>query len=180
LLLRTLAVSVVAGAALLAPAGNAHAIDPGIHFDSGSPAGKEYAIPFVEGRAEGAGTTNQRRAAGTLFGIGITPPGGGGGSGQGGGGSGQGGGGSGQGGGRSGQGGADGSGEAAGGTGTNGSGRGAGAPSARDRAELRSRIADAESPGGTGTWTLGIALAVLLPGLLVGLLLRRRPDHRLA
>jgi hypothetical protein len=163
------------------PAGTAHAIDPGIHLDSGTPAGKEYAIPLAEGRAEGAGTTNQRGAANTLFGIGIRPPGGGGGSGQGGGGgSGQGGsGGSGQGGsGGSGAGGADGSGKAVAGSGSKGSGRGEEAPSARDRAELRSRIADAESAGGTGTWTLGIALAVLLPGILLGLLLRRRPGYR--
>jgi hypothetical protein len=55
--------------------------DPGVHFDSGSPAGKEYAIPLAEGRAEGAGTTNQRAAANTPFGAGITPPGSGGGSG---------------------------------------------------------------------------------------------------
>lgn len=165
---------------LLVPAGTAHAIDPGIHFDSGSPAGKEYAIPFAEGRAEGAGTTNQRRAANSLFGIGIRPPGGGGGSGEGGGGSGQGGSGSGPGGSGSGEGGADRSGEAAGGSGTKGSGRGDGATSASDPAELRARIADAERAGGTGTWTLGIALAVLLPGILLGLLLRRRPEHRAA
>src|ERR671922_124037 len=43
--------------------GVALAQDPGIHFDSGSPAGKEYAIPLAEGRAEGAGTKNQRAAA---------------------------------------------------------------------------------------------------------------------
>src|SRR5919108_675744 len=37
--------------------GVALAQDPGIHFDSGSPAGKEYAIPLAEGRAEGSGST---------------------------------------------------------------------------------------------------------------------------
>src|SRR5919197_6754763 len=61
--------------------GSALAQDPGIHFDSGSPAGKEYAIPLAEGRAEGAGTKNQRAAADVPFGVGITPPGGGDGSG---------------------------------------------------------------------------------------------------
>src|SRR5687768_11984354 len=49
--------------------------EPGVHFDPGSPSGKEYAIPLAEGRAEGAGTKNQRAAADVPFGVGITPPG---------------------------------------------------------------------------------------------------------
>ena len=65
--------------------GAAFAQDPGVHFDPGSPAGKEYAIPLTEGRAEGSGTTNQRAAADTPFGAGINPPGGGGGTESGGG-----------------------------------------------------------------------------------------------
>jgi hypothetical protein len=60
--------------------GAAFAQDPGVHFDSGSPSGKEYAIPLAEGRAEGAGTKNQRAAGDTPFGAGIKPPGGGGGT----------------------------------------------------------------------------------------------------
>jgi hypothetical protein len=38
---------IAAALALPAPAA---AIDPGVNYDPGSPAGKEYAIPFVEGR----------------------------------------------------------------------------------------------------------------------------------
>ena len=57
---------------------SAHAIDPGVTYDPGTPAGKEYAIPIVQGRADGAGTENQRAAANTPFGVGVTPPGGGG------------------------------------------------------------------------------------------------------
>jgi hypothetical protein len=83
--LRTLCALVVASLGVLLPAGAAYAIDPGIHFDPGSPSGKEYAIPLSQGRAEGAGSLNQHGAA-TLFGVGIRPPGGGGGSGTGGGG----------------------------------------------------------------------------------------------
>lgn len=138
---------------------SAHAIDPGVNYDPGSPAGKEYAIPFVQGRAEGAGTTNQRAAANTPFGVGITPPGGGtgGGSDRGGGGNGSAGG--------------AGGGNAAGGTGAgaNGGGKGVGASRA-----LRGRIAQAEDPGGTGLWTLGIALAVLLSATLFALVFRPR------
>jgi hypothetical protein len=138
--------------ALVLPA-SAAAIDPGVNYDPGGPAGKEYAIPLVEGRAEGAGTTNQRAAADTPFGAGITPPGGGGRGGTPGGGAG--------GGNRSGE------------QGT----RSAGLRQARRRgesgSEARSRFSDAENPGGTAGWTLAIALAVLLSGLLIGLLLRK-------
>ena len=42
--------------------------------------GKEYAIPLVEGRAEGPVPRNQRRAADIPFGVGINPPGRGGGA----------------------------------------------------------------------------------------------------
>src|SRR5215216_1237004 len=58
-------------------------IDPGVNYDPGSPAGKEYAIPLVEGRSDAAGTTDQQEGANIPFGVGIKPPGGkGGGPGQ--------------------------------------------------------------------------------------------------
>lgn len=55
------------------PAGATAQIDPGVNYDPGSPAGKEYAIPLVEGRSEGAGTTDQQEGANIPFGVGITP-----------------------------------------------------------------------------------------------------------
>jgi hypothetical protein len=195
--LRILCGLVVGSLALLLPAGAAWAIDPGIHFDPGSPSGKEYAIPLAQGRAEGAGSTNEHGVGNTLFGVGIRPPGGGGGSGTGGGGgSGTGGGGpfgtgggggslkggGGGSGGASGLAGGGGSDKVAGGSEVNGAGhnvgRGKGTSSSTGAADLRGRIADAEHTGGTGIWNLGIVLAVLLPAVLLALLLRRRPRHR--
>ena len=64
-------------AALAAPATAGAQIDPGVNYDSGSPAGKEYAIPLVEGRSEGAGTEDQQAGANVPFGVGIDPPAGG-------------------------------------------------------------------------------------------------------
>ena len=61
----------------LVPGPAAAQIDPGVNYDPGSPAGKEYAIPLVEGRSEGAGTTDQQEGANIPFGVGIEPPGGG-------------------------------------------------------------------------------------------------------
>jgi hypothetical protein len=144
--------------ALALPAPASAQIDPGVNYDPASPAGKEYAIPLVLGRAEGAGTEDQQAAANTPFGIGITPRGA---RGAGDGGAG---------------GGAGGAGGAGAGTaGSEGSaprGANGGAPSA---GELRDRIAAAEAPGGTAGWSLGIWAAVLLGAALVGLLLRGRP-----
>jgi hypothetical protein len=137
---------------------SAQAIDPGVNYDPGSPSGKEYAIPLVHGRAVGAGTSDQRAAANVPFGSGIEPPGGGGsapatgtrhGSGTGK------------------------TGKTGKGTGTNGSRGSAAVLSAKER----SRLLSAEEPGGTGLMTVGIALAVLLPALLVAALLRRRPEQ---
>jgi hypothetical protein len=196
--LRTLCALVVGSLALLLPSGAAGAVDPGIHFDPGSPSGKEYSIPLAQSRAEGAGTTNQHGAGNTLFGVGIRPPGGGGSGTGGGGASGTGGGGgsaTGGGGGSAksgggGSGGASGligggaSSKAAGGSGATGPGhsvghgKGGSSSGAAGTADLRGRIADAEHTGGTGIWNLGIVLAVLLPAVLLALLLRRRPRHR--
>jgi hypothetical protein len=137
------------GLSLALPA-SAMAIDPGVNYDPGSPAGKEYAIPLVEGRSEGAGTTNQRAGANIPFGVGITPSG------------------SGRGGGKN------------GGAEKNGSGTRAANGVPRDRSELESRLADAESVGGTAGRTVGIAIAVLLAAALAAVALRRRQGPQAA
>ena len=62
---------------LLAPAAFAGAgLEPGVHVDPGSPAGKEYALPLSQARQTG-GQGNGANAEGTLFGAGVKPPGGG-------------------------------------------------------------------------------------------------------
>src|SRR5918995_7266847 len=68
-------------AALALPAAASAQIDPGVNYDPGSPAGKEYAIPLGEGRSDAAGTIDQREGANIPFGVGIRPPGGKGGAG---------------------------------------------------------------------------------------------------
>jgi hypothetical protein len=144
----------------------APAQDPGVHFDSGTPAGKEYAIPLAEGRAEGAGTTNQRAGANTPFGVGITPPGGGGGGG------GDGPGGSGTTGGdeaRGGNGGAKGSGT---GSSEGAAGRGSNPQAVDERA-----VSNAEAPVDTTTRTLGITFGVVVASVLLALLLWWRREQ---
>jgi hypothetical protein len=144
-------VALLLGAALAPPA-PAAGLDPGITYDPGSPAGKEYAIPLVEARAEGAGTTNQRRAANIPFGVGIHPPGRGSGH-------------------RASEGVAPG-----GKAGRSGAQREGAAESDRS---LKSRAEDTENPGGTAGRTLLIALAVLGPAALLAVLLQaRRPISR--
>jgi hypothetical protein len=145
-------VAAITGAALAVP-GAAYAIDPGVNYDPGSPAGKEYAIPLVEGRSDAAGTTNQRSGANIPFGVGIKPPGG-------------------KGGGRNGS-----DGRRTGATG--GSGKGAreavqGARPGESAKELEARVAQAENPPATAASTLLIALAVLFPAALLGFLLMQR------
>jgi hypothetical protein len=135
--------------------------DPGVHFDSGSPAGKEYAIPLAEGRAEGAGTTNQRAAANTPFGVGITPPGGGGGPDGGPAGSGA----TGGDGPRGGSGGAKGSGAGRRGASEGAAGRGLKRPAVDERA-----VSKAEAPVDTTARTMGIAFGVAVAGVLLALL----------
>ena len=137
----------------------AAAPEPGVTFDPNTPAGKEYAIPIVQGRADGTGTGsgNQKGAANTPFGIGIKPPGGGGHGGGGGGGRGA------------------GHGHGSGGTNVPGPTGGTGS---RVDPNLRSRIAHADEPGGTVVWTVGIGLAVvLLAGVLTLGLRRGRPEQ---
>ena len=141
----------IAGTALAAP-GAAYAIDPGVNYDPGSPAGKEYAIPLVEGRSDAAGTTNQRSGGNIPFGVGIKPPGGNGG-------------------------GKNGSGRGAGGTGGSGPGghgQVQGARPGESAKELQARITQAENPDGTAASSLLLALAVLLPAALLGFLLMQR------
>ena len=135
----------------------AAAPEPGVTFDPGSPAGTEYAIPLSQGRADGAGSGDNTGSAGkTPFGIGIKPPGGGsGGSGGSGGGHGHG-----------------------GGTGATNVPGPTGGTGSRVDPNLRSRIAQAEEPGGTELWTLGIGLAVVLLASVLALALRRgRPEQ---
>jgi hypothetical protein len=152
-------------AALVFPAAG-QAADPEVTVDPANPAGKEYAIPIEAGRADGAGTENQRAAADTPFGVGVRPPGGGsGGSG-----------GSGLGGGSSGHrhdGGSSGHRH----DGGAGAARPTGGTGSANDPNLRNRIAHAEEPGGTELWTLGIALAVLLTAGLLAFALRRRGEQ---
>ena len=163
-------VACIAIGGMLGAPGVALAQDPGIHFDSGSPAGKEYAIPLAEGRAEGAGTKNQRAAADVPFGVGITPPGGGDGSGGRGG---QGGGGGPAG---SGSTGGDGSRGASGGAKSSGAGgqgasRGAEGSGSKRPVVDEQAVSNAEAPVDTTGRTMGIALGVLAAGAALGLLL---------
>jgi hypothetical protein len=143
-------VSVIAGVALAAPGVAVAQIDPGVNYDPGSPAGKEYAIPLVEGRSDGAGTTNQRAGANIPFGVGIKPAGGD----------------------RAGKQGSRGGGNGGNPKGARGEVQG-GRPGESSR-ELAARIARAEEPGSTAARTLLLGLAVLLPAALLALLLMQR------
>jgi hypothetical protein len=145
--------SACAAAALALPA-QAVAIDPGVNYDPGSPSGKEYAIPFVEGRSDAAGTSDPRKGANIPFGVGIKPPGGGGGK-------------------HGGRGGRDGH---AGGTGSAGGGdrEPQGARRGETSEELAARIAHAEDPGGTAGFSILLIFAVLGPAGLLALLLWQR------
>jgi hypothetical protein len=147
--------------ALGLPASAAAQIDPGINYDPGSPAGKEYAIPLAEGRSEGAGTSDPRVGGNVAFGVGVEPPGGGpGGSGG------------------------------TGGAGTGGSEpAGPGEPGGGGRADGRVEdqrggaaaspsLAEAESQSGTAWQTLVMALAVLLPAALLAVVLAARRPSR--
>lgn len=151
--------------ALALPATAGAASDPGINYDPGSPAGKEYAIPLVQGRADGAGTQNQQAAANTAFGVGITPPGGGG---------------PGSGGKR-----AAGHGKSPAGASDTGSSTGSSGGSSASRPAdrrlspaLAARVLKASEPQGTGLPTAGVVLAVLLASAALALALRRRPEQR--
>jgi hypothetical protein len=143
-----------AGAALALPGAASAQIDPGVNYDPGSPAGKEYAIPLVEGRSEAAGTTDQQEGANIPFGVGIGPPGGKGGKGD--------------------EQPANDGGAGGRGSGRAGDDRGAGGRPGESSQELAARIAAAEEAPGTAARTFLLALAVLLPAGLLALLLRQR------
>jgi hypothetical protein len=59
----------------LAFAAPALALEPGVHVDPGSPAGKEYAIPLSALRAAGSGRAAIEGVEQPLFGLGVRPPG---------------------------------------------------------------------------------------------------------
>jgi hypothetical protein len=138
---------------LLAP-GAARAIEPGVIYEPGSPAGKEYAIPLEEARRDAGSPGGGRDPSFAPFGVGIEPPGGG----KPGGGS------------RAGRGG--GAAPAA-----EVRSRGAAGRAASTK-RIGPRLSEAESAGSSdAVWLAGLALAVLLPAAMVALLLRgrRRP-----
>jgi hypothetical protein len=143
-------VCATATVALALPSVASAQIDPGVNYDPGSPAGKEYAIPLVEGRSEGAGTTDQQEGANVPFGVGIEPPGGGPGKRD----------------------------KPANGRNdradrAEGPSRSGGGENPED---LAARIAEAEQPAGTAARTFLLALAVLLPAGLLTLILWQRPQ----
>ena len=138
----------VSGTLLALPGAASAQIDPGVNYDPGSPAGKEYAIPLVEGRSDAAGTTNQRSGGNIPFGVGITQRGGKGGPRRGAG--------------------------KNGGSGRAGRDQVQGAQPGESAKELQARITQAENPDGTAASTLLLALAVLLPAALLGVVLMQR------
>ena len=154
-----------AAACVLAASGGAatvaHAQEPGVVYEPGSPSAKEYAIPLEEARTD-AGGAIPGSAETRAFGIGISRRGGGGrGPGAGG--------------------------AAAGAVNAKGSRGGARKGGARtdggsgvEPRGLRERLAEAEAASAPALWKLAPLLLVLLPGLIVGLLLARRggpPPH---
>src|SRR3954452_9559327 len=64
-----LAAVVVAGGLAVFPA-NSAAQEPGVHFDPGSPSGKEYQIPLNDARGVGSGGTQGRGSQGGARGRG--------------------------------------------------------------------------------------------------------------
>ena len=142
----------VSGTVLALPGAASAQIDPGVNYDPGSPAGKEYAIPLVEGRSDAAGTTNQRVGGNIPFGVGIKQRGGKGGS-------------------RSGSGPRA---DKTGGPGRRTRDQVQGGRPGESAKELQARITQAENPDGTAASTLLLALAVLLPAALLGVVLMQR------
>ncbi len=145
---------------LVVAAPPAIARDDGVSVDPDSPAGVEYAVPLDQARREATGTAGGGSAGSDrgqpLFGVGIEPSSAG----------------SGGGGGAKGSGG---SGRSAGtGGGSSGGGTQAGAGEAGGNGASAAAIEVAASGGSsTGLLSAGIAVAVLLLGLLGGLGLRK-------
>ena len=52
------------------------ALEPGVHVDPGSPAGKQYQIPIATARSEAAGGSGASNSTAPAFGVGVTPSGG--------------------------------------------------------------------------------------------------------
>lgn len=145
----------VAVCALAAGAAPAHAQEPGVVYEPGSPSGKEYAIPLEEARTD-AGGAIPGSAETRAFGIGVS---------------------------RQGRGDRGSAARGDGPKGSRGGARKGGTQTEGGRAEsrgLRERLAAAEAAGAPAFWTLVPLLLVLLPGLLVGLLLARRGRQHLA
>jgi hypothetical protein len=70
------ALGVLAGCCLCFAA-PAPALEPGVHVDPGSPAGKEYSLPLGQARQTGGSGSSTGNEGNTLFGAGIKPPKGG-------------------------------------------------------------------------------------------------------
>ena len=144
---------------LVVAAPPAIARDDGVSVDPDSPAGVEYAVPLDQARRDATGTAGGSAGADRgqpLFGVGIEPSS----AGSGGGGGAKGSGGSGR--------------SAATGGGSSGGGTQAGAGEAGGNGASAAAIEVAASGGSsTGLLSAGIAVAVLLLGLLGGLGLRR-------
>jgi hypothetical protein len=134
------------GVFVLAP--EARAIDPGVVYEPGSPAGKEYALPLEEARREaGSPGSGGSRPSYEAFGVGVGPAG--------------------QGGGESDRGGDGARGETREADGDGGGADGDGGDERGDIAVSRAGLAEAESAGGSFGWSAMIILAVLLPGALL-------------
>ena len=75
--MRALVASAIAGliALVISPAALASGsgLQPGVHVDPGSPAGKEYQIPLSGARSETAGSGQSGSQNPPLFGVGVTP-----------------------------------------------------------------------------------------------------------
>jgi hypothetical protein len=132
----------------------AAAQEDGVHIDPGSPAGQEYALPFARARDQATGRPSDRppKSAGAVqpFGEGVRPPGRDGGGGETS---------------TSGGGGEKGTGAAGGKTTP-----ARGSKPVRDPGAAAARLAAATSPGDAGAgWTLGVGLAILVGGGLLGL-----------
>jgi hypothetical protein len=128
----------------------AAAQEDGVHIDPSSPAGQEYALPFARARDQATGRPSDRAPKSARevqpFGAGVRPPGP-----------------------RPGRG--SGSGEAStGAPGRTTSARGTKALRDPGAAAAGARLAAATAPGDAGAgWTLGVGLAIILGGGLLGL-----------
>jgi hypothetical protein len=74
------ALAVLAACSPVAPARAATGLEPGVHVDPGSPAEKQYVLTLNQARQTGASSSTRSNSSPQLFGSGITPPRGGGGS----------------------------------------------------------------------------------------------------